>query len=78
MGEFLELLARRDIGPVEHKDVLDRQLHRAVQVVPTDDAKRDEAVEQVLKRGFMRADRVLRPEEVVIARTGAKSPTSKS
>ena len=71
LDEFLELLYRRDIVPVEQKDHFDRHLHRAVQVVPTEEPARDQAVEQVLKRGFMRADRVLRPEEVVIARTGA-------
>jgi molecular chaperone GrpE (heat shock protein) len=68
LDEFLELLYRRDIVPVERKDFFDGHLQRAVQVVVTDDPERDEAVEQVLKRGFMRADRVLRPEEVVIAR----------
>ncbi len=77
VDEFLELLYRRDIVPVEHKEFFDRHLHRAVQVVTTEDPERDQAVQQVLKRGFMRADRVLRPEEVVIARTGAAGPATK-
>jgi molecular chaperone GrpE (heat shock protein) len=68
VDEFLELLYRRDIIPVESKDAFDGHLHRAVQVVETEDPSKDQTVEQVLKRGFMRADRVLRPEEVVIAR----------
>jgi molecular chaperone GrpE (heat shock protein) len=71
LDEFLELLYRRDIVPVEQKEVFDAHIHRAMQVVPTEDAQKDQAVEQVLKRGFMRADRVLRPEEVVIARLGS-------
>lgn len=78
LDEFLELLYRRDIVPVEQKDFFDRHLHRAVQVTSTEDPERDQAVEQVLKRGFMRADRVLRPEEVVIARTGSSTPSTKS
>ncbi len=78
LDEFLELLYRRDIVPVEQKDVFDGHLHRAVQVVPTEDAERDQTVEQVLKRGFMRADRVLRPEEVVIARLKAGDAGSKA
>jgi len=80
VDEFLELLYRRDIVPVESKATFDRHLHRAVQVVPTEDPEKDQAVEQVLKRGFSRADRVLRPEEVIIARLleRAAPPASKS
>ncbi len=68
VDEFLELLYRRDVVPVESKDFFDGHLHKAVQVVPTQDRAKDQAVEQVLKRGFKRGDRMLRPEEVVIAR----------
>ena len=77
VDEFLELLYRRDIVPVEKKEAFDRHLHRAVQVVPTEDTNRDQAIEQVLKRGFMRADRVLRPEEVVVARVGGAPKDSR-
>jgi molecular chaperone GrpE (heat shock protein) len=73
VDEFLELLYRRDIVPVEKKDDFDRQVHRAVQVVATEDPTKDQSIQQVLKRGFMRADRVLRPEEVVVARIGAQA-----
>ena len=68
IDEFLELLYRRDVVPMEPKATFDRQLHKAVQTVETQDARRDQLVEQVLKRGFMRGERILRPEEVVIAR----------
>lgn len=68
LDEFLELLYRRDVVPMEVKATFDRQNHRAVQVIETTDPRRDQAVEQVLKRGFLRGDRVLRPEEVVIAK----------
>jgi molecular chaperone GrpE (heat shock protein) len=77
VDEFLDLLYRRDIVPVEKKEAFDRHLHRAVQVVPTEDPTRDQAIEQVLKRGFMRTDRVLRPEEVVVARVGSITKASK-
>ena len=69
LDEFLELLYRRDVVPVENKDFFDRHIHKAVQVVNTSDSEKDQSVKQVLKRGFVRGERVLRPEEVVIART---------
>ena len=68
LDEFLELLYRRDVTPMEAKAQFDAHHHRAIQVVETTDPTRDQQVEQVLKRGFMRGDRVLRPEEVVIAK----------
>ncbi|MFH1465980.1 MAG: nucleotide exchange factor GrpE [Pseudomonadota bacterium] len=68
LDEFLELLYRRDVTPMESKAQFDGHQHRAIQVVETADPARDQCVEQVLKRGFMRGKRVLRPEEVVIAR----------
>ena len=35
---------------------------------PTDDERADQKIAQVLKRGFVRSDKQLRPEEVVILR----------
>ena len=78
VDEFLELLYRRDVVPVESKEFFDAHLHKAVQVVPTTDRARDQAVQQILKRGFTRGERVLRPEEVVIARVGAGKGTGRT
>jgi molecular chaperone GrpE (heat shock protein) len=73
LDEFLELLYRRDVIPCERTDKFDRRLHKAVRVVPTGNAGEDWKVQQVLKRGFMRADRLLRAEEVAVFRVGADS-----
>jgi molecular chaperone GrpE (heat shock protein) len=68
IDEFIELLYRRDVLPMETRKRFDRENQKAIQVVPTDDPKLDYAVKRVLKRGFSRADRKLRAEEVIIHR----------
>ena len=68
IDEFLELLYRRDVIPMDESETFDRKVHKAVQVVDTDRPSDDQSIEQVLKRGFHRGDRVLRAEEVVIRR----------
>lgn len=68
LDEFLEVLYRRDVLPIEQTESFDRRVHKAVKVAPTDDEALDYKIAQVLKRGFHRADKLLRPEEVVIHR----------
>lgn len=68
LDEFLEVLYRRDVLPIEQADTFDRKNHKAVKVAPTEDEALDYKIAQVLKRGFVRADKLLRPEEVVIHR----------
>ncbi|MBW1877413.1 MAG: nucleotide exchange factor GrpE [Deltaproteobacteria bacterium] len=68
IDEFLEVLYRRDVMPIEESDTFDRKVHKAVKVTKTDDEGRDYKIAQVLKRGFHRAEKLLRPEEVVIHR----------
>jgi molecular chaperone GrpE (heat shock protein) len=68
IDEFLEVLYRRDVVPIEESAVFDRTVHKAVKVTETDDEKSDQRIAQVLKRGFVRANKQLRPEEVVITR----------
>jgi molecular chaperone GrpE (heat shock protein) len=73
LDEFLELLYRRDVLPMDESTTFDRRVHKAVKVEVTDDATRDHRIAQVLKRGFVRGERLLRAEEVVILRLrGAK------
>ncbi len=75
LDELLEVLYRRDVLPVEETESFDRRIHKAVKVAPIEDAALDNTVAQVLKRGFQRADRLLRAEEVVINRlSGAGKP----
>ncbi len=68
IDEFLEVLYRRDVMPIEENDRFDRKIHKAVKVSPTEDEEEDYKIAQVLKRGFHRAEKLLRPEEVVIHR----------
>lgn len=68
LDEFIEVLYRRDVHPSEEIDVFDRRTHKAVKVTETDDKDADYRIAQVLKRGFTRANKQLRPEEVVIYR----------
>lgn len=73
IDEFLEVLYRRDVLPLEESDTFDRKVHKAVKVAPTTDKRLENKIAQVLKRGFHRNDKLLRPEEVVIHRLGGGS-----
>jgi molecular chaperone GrpE (heat shock protein) len=68
VDEFLELLYRRDVTPLEGRPEFDREIHKVVKVVPVGDAAQDYKVQQVVKRGFARGGRILRAEEVVVFR----------
>jgi molecular chaperone GrpE (heat shock protein) len=68
IDEFLEVLYRRDVMPIDEEQVFNRQVHKAVKVVDSDDEGDDYRIAQVLKRGFGRNGKQLRPEEVVILR----------
>ena len=73
IDEFLEVLYRRDVLPLDEAAKFDRKIHKAVKVTETTDPDADYRIAQVLKRGFSRADKQLRAEEVVILRyKGAK------
>ena len=73
LDEFIELLYRRDVMPVESKEHFDKKVQKAIKVVNTDEPGLDYRVQQVLKRGFTRGGRPLRPEEVVIFRFNTTS-----
>ena len=68
IDEFLEVLYRRDVIPMDETTEFDRKVHKAVKVAETDDKDADYKIAQILKRGFLRSSKVLRPEEVVINR----------
>ncbi|MCB9743039.1 MAG: nucleotide exchange factor GrpE [Alphaproteobacteria bacterium] len=68
IDEFLEVLYRRDVLPMESSDFFNPKTQKAVKVEPAPDGAGDQQVSQVLKRGFTRGERVLRSEEVVIYR----------
>lgn len=68
MDEFLELLYRRDVTPLDSRTQFDKRVQKAIKVMATDEPSLDYHVQEVVKRGFSRAGRALRPEEVVIYR----------
>ena len=72
IAEFLEVLYRRDVMPMEGQDRFDPKTQKGVKVIPPEAPGQDQQVAQVLKRGFHRGERVLRNEEVVIFRDQAK------
>lgn len=73
MDEFLEVLYRRDVMPMESSEKFDRRTQKAIKVIPAETVAQDQTVAQVLKRGFMRSERILRSEEVFIYRHNGKS-----
>ena len=68
IDEFLELLYRRDVLPHENSDAFDPKTQRAIQVIPTQDPSRDQSVQRIIKPGFSRAGRTLRPAQVAVHR----------
>jgi len=72
IDEFLEVLYRRDVMPMEGAERFDPKTQKVVKVIPPEAGGQDQMVAQVLKRGFHRGNRILRNEEVVIYREQAK------
>lgn len=68
VDELLEVLYRRDVVPIESSEQYSRSHHKAMQIQPTTNEAQDNRVARVLKRGFLRREQVLRPEEVVLYR----------
>lgn len=67
--ELLEILSRWDIEPMPFlEEKVDREKHRVLQQEPTGDPEKDRMIAKQIRRGFVRGDRVFRPEEVVIWR----------
>ena len=67
IDEMLELLYRRDVLPMDATSSSTAS-DKVIKTVAADTESDDFAIEQVLKRGFTRAGRVLRAEEVVVRR----------
>jgi molecular chaperone GrpE (heat shock protein) len=76
IDEFLELLYRRDVIPMETPEKFDRKVQKAIKTVETPDAAAENTIHQVLKRGFLRAGRLLRAEEVVVNRLPGNNANS--
>lgn len=68
VDELLEVLYRRDVVPMDPADVFDPTQHRAAQLQAASGPEQDNRIAQTLKRGFLRFEKPLRPEEVVVYR----------
>lgn len=68
LDEILEVLYRRDVLPMEETTSFDRKRQKVIKTVPAESKDDDYGIHNVLKRGFTRAGRVLRAEEVVVRR----------
>lgn len=68
IDEFLEILRRRDVLPMEPKDKFDRKIHRIISTEPTEDESKAQSIHEILRRGFHRGEQVVRAEEIVIYR----------
>jgi len=67
LAQFLDLLKRHGITPIEARgQPFDPHLHEAVMQQPSEEVPPD-TVTQVLERGFMLHDRVLRPAKVAVS-----------
>ena len=67
--ELEEVLYRMDVEPdEEHSEMLDRRLHKTLNVKPTDDPEQDRKLASVHKIRFNWREKVFRPAEVTIFR----------
>ena len=71
IDEFLEVLRRRDVLPVEPQERFDRKLHRIINTEATANAQEDKQIVEIHRRGFHRGEQLIRAEEVVIYRFDA-------
>jgi len=75
MEELTEVLARRGIEPIcagpgvsPTAGAFDPQFQRAIRTVPAESPDEDGCVVRVVKDGFTKDDKVLRPQSVIVAR----------
>ena len=65
--EILELLARREIYPMEQMLLFDPRYHNAVGTVPAGDEYQDKYIVKVVRNGYLFRDQVFRPADVIVA-----------
>lgn len=68
LDEILEILARRGIEQISQLDTFDPHIHNTVSVVPASDEKADGTIAEVLRHGYTREQRLLRPADVIVAK----------
>jgi molecular chaperone GrpE len=65
LNNLLDAFGKHDIKPVEHDEGFDPNVHEAVMQVSEED-KEDNAVVQVMQKGYKYKERILRPSLVSI------------
>lgn len=64
--EILEVFARRGVDPIPTEGAFDAAIHEAISTVPTGDDEEVGTVAEVVSRGYMLGDKVLRPARVIV------------
>jgi molecular chaperone GrpE len=66
--DLLKALKENHVAEIEAEgQAFDPNMHQAVQTVPADDDHPADTVVQVLQKGYILKDRVLRPAMVIVA-----------
>lgn len=67
LDEILEVLARREIEQISQLDVFDPKIHNSVSVVDANEETPANAIVTVVRHGYIRRDKVIRPADVIVA-----------
>ncbi|WP_082140167.1 nucleotide exchange factor GrpE [Desulfovibrio sp. TomC] len=68
LDEFLEILYRQEVVTIEDEDDINPKNHRTIRVIPTKNLNEDFQIVDVLRKGFIWRNNVLRPQDVTIKR----------
>lgn len=69
LEEILEVLARRGIEQIGQLDVFDPKIHNSVSTVDTSEKNPANTIATVVRHGYAREGKVIRPADVVVAVT---------
>lgn len=67
LDELLEVMARRGIEQIEQLDVFDPRIHNSVSTVAASEEHPVNSIASVVRHGYIREGKVIRPADVVVA-----------
>ena len=67
LDEILEVLARRGIEQIQQLDVFDPKIHNSISTVESSDENPANSIVTVVRHGYIRSGKVIRPADVVVA-----------
>lgn len=67
LDEILEVLARRGIEQIQQLDVFDPKIHNSISVVEANDENPTNSIVTIVRHGYIRDGKVIRPADVVVA-----------